>query len=84
MTEGILGIIGCPMFADNIVYSICSDPEEKEITVTDTEECRALRLKLRSRGISFRTVGRDDLYSTGIGSGGGYRIVIDMLPLGLH
>ncbi len=46
MTEGILGILACPMFADNLIYSLAGDPEEKSIYILDTDECSTFRRKM--------------------------------------
>ena len=46
MTEGILGILACPMFADNLIYSLAGDPEDKKIYVLDAEECATFRRKM--------------------------------------
>ena len=57
MTEGVLGIIGCPMLVDNLVWSLTHDPDEKDITIIDTGHEGPLREQLDARAIPYRTIG---------------------------
>ena len=84
MTEGVLGIIGCPMFADNIVYNLAGDPEDKQIFVLNIPETGTFRKKLEDAGIRYEVMSSDVFYYHGLPEGSGYRIVVDMLSLGLH
>ncbi len=61
MTRGVLGIILCPMLDDNLLYSLCKDPEEKRITLVDHPSNVSVKRKMRLAGIPFDIVGWDDV-----------------------
>ena len=85
MTEGVLGIIACPMLDDNLVYSLSKDGEEKNITVVRNECNGSLIKKLDLHGIPYSFI------DWGVVVNGGYKpaegefnILILMINLGLH
>ena len=85
MTEGVLGIIACPMLDDNLVYSLSRDSEKKEIVVVRNEHNGSLIRKLDKFGIPYSII------DWGVVINGGYRpvdgafnILILMIDLGLH
>jgi hypothetical protein len=42
MTSGVLTVIGCPILEDELIYSILSDSEEKNIFIIETEHSKSL------------------------------------------
>ncbi|MDD3233004.1 MAG: DUF1638 domain-containing protein [Candidatus Methanomethylophilus sp.] len=85
MTNGILGIIACPMLEDELLYGIAHDPEPKEIFMLDNEPADSIRGKMDRKKIPYTLVPRDDFYAGKADVGtNGYRVVIDMNHLGLH
>ena len=85
MTDGVLGIIACPMLDDNLVYSLNKDKEKKNITVIRNECNGSLVKKLERFNIPFSYI------DWGVVVNGGYRpadgefnILILMINLGLH
>jgi len=86
MVKGTLGIIGCPILEDEIVYSLVNDNDKKKIFLVDTPPAHSLKKKMELKGIPFTEVTewefkcghapieRDDLFN----------IVIIMKKLGLH
>ena len=61
MTKGVLGVVLCPMLDDNLLYSLCKDPEEKHITLVDHSSNVSVKRKLRLAGIPFDVIGWDDV-----------------------
>ena len=85
MTEGVLGIIGCPMLVDNLVWSLGDDPDEKDIAIVDTGHQAPLCEKLDARSIPYRTVGEEDVLSGGYTPAEGrFNLLVYLLDLGLH
>lgn len=85
MTEGVLGIIGCPMLEDNLIYCLKDDPDAKDIAIIDNENIGPLRRKLDSRGIPYRMVGMDDvLAGRYVPSEGRFNMLIYEFSLGKH
>ena len=85
MTDGVLGIIACPMLDDNLVYSLSKDGEKKNITVVKNDHNGSLIRKLDKFSIPYSYV------DWGVVVNGGYRpidgtynILILMIDLGLH
>jgi hypothetical protein len=86
MVKGTLGIIGCPILEDEIVYSLGRDTDEKKIYLVDTPPAHSLRKKLELIGIPFSIVGEWD-FNNGfveIDRDNGFNVVIIMEKLGLH
>lgn len=85
MTEGVLGIIGCPMLEDNLIYCLRDDPDAKDIAIIDNENIGPLRRKLDARGIPYRMVGMDDvLAGRYVPSEGRFNMLIYEFSLGKH
>ena len=85
MTNGVLGIIACPMVDDNLVYSLAKDPEEKHIVIVDNKNNESVRRKLDKSGIGYSTAEWDDVLSGKIAlDHGRFTILIHMTDLGLH
>ena len=85
MTEGVLGIIACPMLDDNLVYSLSKDKEKKNITVIRNENNGSLVRKLEKFGIPYSYIDWGVLVNGGYRPvDGEYNIVILMINLGLH
>ena len=85
MTEGVLGIIACPMLDDNLTYSLSKDKEKKNIMVVRNDYNGSLVKKLDKSGIPYSFI------DWGVVVNGGYRpvegefnILILMINLGLH
>ena len=86
MTKGTIGIIGCPILEDEIVYSLSRETDEKRVYLVDTPSSHTLRKKLESKGIPFTLIGEWD-FRNGYGDidrNAGFNIVIVMNTLGLH
>jgi len=85
MTKGTLGIIGCPILEDEIVYSLMSDAEEKDVYVIDTEPAHTLKNKLQLKGIKFTLIDEWDFdkrfYEI---DDKRFNVIILMDKLGLH
>jgi hypothetical protein len=85
MTKGTMGIIGCPMLEDELIYDLKCDKDEKTIYLTDTGPASSLRRKFDRYGIGYKIV---DEFQFWHGIDGldpaGYNIVILMNSLGLH
>ncbi|MBR7006550.1 MAG: DUF1638 domain-containing protein [Candidatus Methanomethylophilaceae archaeon] len=85
MTNGVLGIIACPMVDDNLVYSLSKDPEEKDILIVDNKNNVSIRSKLDKAGIGYSVVSWDDLLSGKHSlDHGRFTILVYMTDLGLH
>ena len=86
MNKGTLGIIGCPILEDEIIYSLIRDKDEKKVYLVDTPPTRTLRKKLELNGIPFSVIDEWEFnngYSE-IDREHGFNIVIVMNKLGLH
>ncbi|MDR1954487.1 MAG: DUF1638 domain-containing protein [Candidatus Methanoplasma sp.] len=86
MVKGTLGIIGCPILEDEIVYSLNTEKDEKKVYVVDTPAAQTLKKKLEQKGVSFSVVGEWDFEKgfTEIDRENGFNIVVIMNRLGLH
>ena len=86
MVKGTLGIIGCPVLEDEIIYALCKEKEEKRIFLVDTAPACTLKKKLEKKGIPFTLVGEWDFNNgqAGIDRDKGFNIIIVMNKLGLH
>ncbi|MDR0523161.1 MAG: DUF1638 domain-containing protein [Candidatus Methanoplasma sp.] len=86
MARGTMGIIGCPVLEDEIVYALESDPDEKRIYLVESAPARTLAAKLDRRGIAYEPVGEWE-FGKGYapqGMGDGFNVVVMMNKLGLH
>ena len=85
MVCGILGIIGCPMVDDNLVYNLLNDKEEKRIFVVNNRNDGSIRRKLDGAGIPFELVNFNDITSRVFElPKDEFVVLIDMIDLGLH
>ncbi|MCL2149033.1 MAG: DUF1638 domain-containing protein [Methanomassiliicoccaceae archaeon] len=86
MTKGTIGIIGCPILEDELVYALSNEKEEKRVFVVDTPPSRTLRGKLERRGVPFTVIDQWEFDNglDGIDRGEGFNIVVIMNKLGLH
>jgi hypothetical protein len=82
-TNGILGIIGCPILEDEIVYVVKADRELSEVYVVENEDSRNLVRKLRERVPDTKTtlIELKDLPTL---RSDGFSIAILMKPMALH
>ena len=85
MVRGTLCIIGCPVLEDEIVHSLISDKEEKNLYVIDTVSSHTLIKKLERTEIKFSILDQWD-FDNGYAemSEDEFNIVIIMNDLGLH
>ena len=85
MVKGTLGIIGCPILEDELVYSLKNDPEPKKIFLVDTPPARTLKRKLELFKIAFTLVDEWDFNNGFIETDrDGYNVIIVMNKLCLH
>lgn len=82
-TNGILGIIGCPILEDEIVYAVNADKELTEVYVVDNDDSRNLVRKLRERVPSIKTI-LIDLEDVPSLDPNGFGIAVLMKPMALH
>jgi len=86
MVKGTMGIIGCPILEDEIVYSLDTEKEEKNLYVVDTPPSQTLKKKLENNGIPFSLIDEWE-FNNGyaeIDRENGFNIVVIMNKLGLH
>ena len=86
MINGTLGIIGCPILEDEIVYSLSNETEEKKVYLVDTPRSHTLRRKLELKKIPFSLIGEWD-FNNGyaeIDPENSFNIIIVMNNLALH
>ncbi len=86
MAKGTLGIIGCPILEDEIIYSLSKETEEKNIYLIDTPPANTLKRKLEKKGIPFTAICEWDFDNgfDGVDRNNGFNVVIFMNKLGLH
>lgn len=85
MTSRTLGIIGCPMLEDNLVYCLERDPDEKDIAIIRNDNIGSLCRKLEAHSVGYRTVEEEDVLAGRYEpSPGRFNLLIYMLNLGLH
>ena len=82
-TNGILGIIGCPILEDEIVYAVKSDRELSEVYVINDENSHNLVRKLKERVPNTRTI-LIDLEEMAVLEPKGFGIAVLMKPMALH
>ncbi len=85
MTTGVLGIIGCPMLEDNLVWCLRRDSDVKDVAVIRTGNEGSICRKLEKNFVPYRTI------DEGEALGGGYapterrfNLLIYILNLSLH
>ena len=83
-TEGVLAVVACPMLEDELIHSLDTDPEEKDIVVIDTEPNASLRRKMDGCGLKYTVMDEWTFLNGGSLKDGRFRVVIRMNDLGLH
>jgi len=86
MAKGTLGIIGCPILEDEIVYSLTKEKEDNKIYLVDTPPSYTIKRKLEQKGIPFISVNEWE-FNNGLAEidrENGFNIIIVMNKLGLH
>jgi hypothetical protein len=80
-----MGVIGCPILEDELVYSLCNDREHRNLFVVDGPVSRSFRDKLSKKGLPFTPIdgwefdnGFVEIDETA------FNIVVIMNKLGLH
>lgn len=85
MTSGVLTVIGCPILEDELIYSILSDSEEKNIFIIETEHSKSLERKFGRHGIEYDKINEYSfLNRMGPIDRSKFNIVIKMLDMALH
>jgi hypothetical protein len=85
MTEGTIGIIGCPILEDEIVYSLISDTDEKNVFLVDVPPACTLRRKLESKCVKFTMIDEWEFEKGFVDMNADeFNVVIIMNKLGLH
>lgn len=85
MTNGVLGLIVCPMADDNLIYSLNKDPEEKNVIVVDNKNTKSIKEKLGKIGQDYRLVPWDDIrFGNFVLDPDRFTILVYMIDLGLH
>ena len=86
MVKGTLGIIGCPVLEDEIIYSLSKEKDEKKVYLVDTPPAYTLKKKLERKGIPVIIIDEWEFNNghASIDREKGFNIVIIMNKLGLH
>lgn len=81
---GVLGIIGCPILEDEVVYAVSRDAEVRKVYVIENEDSKNLLRKLEmlpdKPPIVRITMDHLDL----LGDGNGFRVLVLMKSVALH
>lgn len=81
---GVLGIIGCPILEDEVVYAVSRDAEVRKVYVIENEDSKNLLRKLEKLPdkppIVRITMDHLDL----LGDGNGFRVLVLMKSVALH
>jgi hypothetical protein len=82
--DGVLGIIGCPILEDEVIYAIERDADVQRVYVVDNQDARNLLRKMDMvlRKPPIMRVGIDQLGS--IDDDEGFRILVLMKSVALH
>ncbi|MDR0777911.1 MAG: DUF1638 domain-containing protein [Methanomassiliicoccaceae archaeon] len=84
MVKGTLGIIGCPILEDEVIYSLNNEKEAK-VYVVDNDPSRSLIKKLELKGIPFTPVDEWEFDNGFVDIDPDiFNIVVIMDKLGLH
>ena len=85
MTSGVLGIIGCPMLEDNLVYCLRKDPEPRDIAIIRNDNIGSICRKLEMHSIPYRIIEESDFKAGRYEPvEGEFNLVIMLFSLGLH
>ena len=82
MGQGRLGIIGCPVLEDEIVYLLTSDRDLKDVFVVEDDNSEKLIQKLRAKGVPIVPIKEGDI--AGLPNGAGRSVLVWMKSMGLH
>ncbi len=80
--ESRLGIIGCPVLEDEIVYLLSGDKGLKEVFVVKDDHSEKLISKLRQKGVEIVPISEEGI--SRIPKSDGRSVVIWMKSMGLH
>ncbi|MDR0335329.1 MAG: DUF1638 domain-containing protein [Methanomassiliicoccaceae archaeon] len=85
MVSGTLCIIGCPILEDEIIYSLRTDPDEKNVYLIDSPPAHTLKKKLELNGIPFVSIDEWD-FDKGFYEieEKKFNVIVIMNKLGLH
>jgi len=85
MVKGTMGIIGCPILEDEIVHSLSTDADEKNIYLVDTHAAQTFKKKLHANDIPFSGIGEWDFdnYCYDLDPER-FNVIVIMNRLGLH
>ena len=81
-SERRLGIIGCPVLEDEMVYLLSADKGLKDVFVVEDEHSQKLIRKLRQKGVEIVPISEDGL--SRIPESEGRSVVVWMKSMGLH
>ena len=85
MAKGTICIIGCPILEDEVVYSICSEKDAKNVYLIDNEPAATLRKKLDRNGVDYILVDEWEFEKGFVEfDNNEFNIVVLMNKLGLH
>lgn len=84
MTNGVVGVVCCPMVDDNLVYSLTKDPEEKHISIVRNGNEATIIRKLEKANIGFKMIDWNEVVDASFEPEDGFNILIVMIALGLH
>ena len=85
MTEGVLGVIACPILEDELIYSMSKDDEISNVYLLDNRHAKSIKPKLTRKRIEYKTIDEASYLDGSLRTDdGGYTIVIWMMDLGLH
>jgi hypothetical protein len=85
MTNGVLGVMACPILEDELIYSMSKDDEISNVYLLDNRHAKSIKLKLGEKKIEHVIITEEQFLD---GSypipDDGFTIVIWMMDLGLH
>lgn len=80
---GMLGIIGCPILEDEIVYSVKKDEDVRSVFVVENEDSKNLLRKLENARVKARVVPIREEHLGSL-SDDGFGIIVLMKSMALH
>lgn len=81
--QGMMGIIGCKLFEDEVVHLLLRDRDIGTLVVVENEDSKGVLRKVgQGPGFDIRTVSEEDLGS--LEAPDGYSILLWMKPMALH
>lgn len=82
--DSVLGIIGCPVLEDELVYLLSSDDEISRIYVIDNGECENFIRKLKKSAPEMELTLIDEGSIPSVRSDAGLTVIVCMMSIGLH